>query len=324
MSDDIFLPDRFVPWEKITRYDIAAFESALNDARDERDMQRFLEANPRLLIQQINGGGDAWVIPRQRLRRNYETDFMIAQNESTGLAWYGVELERPQAIMFTKKGDLSASLTHALRQINDWRDWFSHNRDYAERPPKPSGLGLTDIDPELEGLIIIGRDSDIDESTHERRRRWARHHRVKIETYDWLVSQARERWEIAQDDAVKTANEINHWQTISALTDSEVPGPVMQKHFHNFGPAEQPRGPMWKPASNWTSDIPSKFGNLIAEIDQILGQAARSKSVEYDKSSDYVILVLKDVITSAQAEKIRQVGRNSSIKYLLSALVYTE
>ena len=64
MSDDIFLPDRFVPWEKITRYDIAAFESALNDARDERDMQRFLEANPRLLIQQINGGGDAWVIPR--------------------------------------------------------------------------------------------------------------------------------------------------------------------------------------------------------------------------------------------------------------------
>ena len=89
MSDDIFLPDRFVPSEETTRYDIAAFESALNDARDERDMQRFLETNPRLLIQQINGGGDAWVIPRQRLRRNYETDFMIAQNESTGLAWYG-------------------------------------------------------------------------------------------------------------------------------------------------------------------------------------------------------------------------------------------
>jgi hypothetical protein len=322
MSDYAISPELFVPWEEITRYDIAAFESALNSARIERDMQLFLEANPRLLIQQINGGRNAWVIPQKRLGWEYVTDFMIAEKASTGFAWYAVELERPQAKIFTKKGDISAALNHALRQISDWRDWFSRNRDLAERPLNRSGLGLTDIDPEVEGLIIIGRDFDIDESTHERRRRLVRDRRVKIETYDWLLSQAKARWETSQNGAVKTANEVQRWRTISALTDFEVPGPVREMHFSNIDPTEHKKGPMWKPLSDWTNDIPPKFDDFIAKVDQILGRGAESKSVTYDKPSDYIILTLKDIITPSQAEKIVQVGQGSPNKYLLTALVY--
>jgi hypothetical protein len=323
MSDYAISPELFVPWEEITRYDIAAFESALNSARIERDMQLFLEANPRLLIQQINGGRNAWVIPQKRLGWEYVTDFMIAEKASTGFAWYAVELERPQAKIFTKKGDTSAALNHALRQISDWRDWFSRNRDLAERPLNRSGLGLTDIDPEVEGLIIIGRDFDIDESTHERRRRLVRDRRVKIETYDWLLSQAKARWETAQNDAVKTANEVQRWRTISALADFEMPGPVREMHFSNIDPTEHKKGPMWKPLSDWTNDIPAKFDDFIAKVDQILGRATESKSVTYDKPSDYIILTLKDIITHSQAEKIVQVGQDSPNKYLLTALVYS-
>jgi hypothetical protein len=195
MSDDAIFPDLFVPWNEITLDEIAAFESALNEARIEADMQRFLEDHPRMLIQQVRRRSGAWVIPQKRLGAEYVPDFLLAEKDSGGLRWYAVELERPQAKMFKKNGDPSAELTHALRQISDWRDWLSHNRDYAARPSGQSGRGLIDIDPELEGLIIIGRDSDIDESTAARRRRLARNNRVEIETYDWLLSQARERAE---------------------------------------------------------------------------------------------------------------------------------
>jgi hypothetical protein len=199
MQDDTFFPDLFVPWEEITPGEIAAFESALNGARDERDMQRFLENHPRMLIQQISGGRGAWVIPQKRLGSEHVTDFLIAQKASDGFVWYAVELERPQAKIFTKKGDPSTTLNHALRQVSDWRDWLSHNRDYAIRPREQSGLGLIEIDPELEGLVIMGRDADIDQSTIARRRRLMRELRVKIESYDWLLYQARERLAARED-----------------------------------------------------------------------------------------------------------------------------
>ena len=194
MSDDTLFPDLFVPWEEVARDEIAAFEGALDGARDERDIQRFLEGHPRMLIQQISGHG-AWVIPQKALGSEHVTDFLIAQKSSGGFVWYAVELERPQAKVFNKNGDPSAALNHALRQIGDWRDWLSNNRDYAARPRERSGLGLIDIDPELEGLVIIGRDTSVNHGTTERRRRLMRERRVKIETYDWLLTQARERLE---------------------------------------------------------------------------------------------------------------------------------
>jgi hypothetical protein len=207
MPDDTFFPELFVLWEEVTPEDIAEFEDALNAARDEADMQRFLEDHPCMLLQLISGGRGAWVIPQKRLGSEHVTDFLIAQKASGGFVWYAVELERPQARMFNKNGDQSAALTHALRQISDWREWLSRNRDYAVRPREQSGLGLIDIDPELGGLLIIGRDSNLDESTTARRRRLARNYRVEIETYDWMLSQARERlaaWEQRMRDGTRS------------------------------------------------------------------------------------------------------------------------
>ncbi len=189
-----FFRGLLVLWDELTRAEVAAYKAALDTARDEGDMQRFLEAHPRLLIQQLTAGRRSWVIPKKRLGSEHETDFVIAQQASDGLIWYAVELERPQAKMFNKNGDPSAALTHALRQVNDWRDWLSRNLDYASRPRDRSGLNLIDIDPELEGMIIIGRDADLDRrATAPRRQRLERANRVKIETYDWLLAQASER-----------------------------------------------------------------------------------------------------------------------------------
>lgn len=217
-------------WDEITSDEIEAFESALDTARDEHDMQHFLEANPRILIQHLVGGHGTWVIPKKRLGSEHETDFVIAQRISGDFIWYAVELERPQAKMFNKNGDPSAALTHALRQISDWRDWLSQNRDYAAKPRERSGLGLTGIDPELEGLIIIGRDAELDQrATVSRRRRLERIHRIKIETYDWLLFQASERLKVLDKRARGMATTISKPHPITELVWTLLNNPPPQK-----------------------------------------------------------------------------------------------
>jgi hypothetical protein len=326
MSDDTLFPDLFVPWEQVTRYEIAAFESALDGAHDERDMQRFLEGHPRMLIPQISGEHGAWVIPQKRLGSEHITDFLIAEKTSGGFVWYAVELERPQAKLFNKDGDSSRTLNHALRQIGDWRDWLSQNRDYATKPREQSGLGLVDIDPELEGLIIIGRDADLDQSTTARRRRLMRERRVEIETYDWLLAQARARLQRHIAAAAHAANEINDWLNMSALSESEVPGPVRSMYFSNIDPAEHKTDNMFVPASNYTQDIPAKYHDFVREVERILKQRASwlsTVTVTYDKMHDYVSIVPSSIITFVQTEQIAQAAKDSSIKYLFNALVYT-
>lgn len=332
MPDNALFPEQFVPWDVITHNEITAFESALDGARDEHDMQEFLEDHPLFLTQLISGGSGAWVIPQRRLGAEYVTDFLIAQEASGGFAWYAVELERPQAKVFNKNGDPSAALNHALRQIGDWRDWLSNNRDYAARPHERSGLGLIDIDPELEGLIIIGRDANVDRDTTERRRRLMRERRVKIETYDWLLSQAKERFQRyralerqrRQTELPRAANEITEWLNMSALSDFEVPGPVRSMHFSNIDPAEYKIDSMFVPLSNYTQDIPSKYNEFLLKVKQILRPIdSRPPSVSYDEMHDYVTIVPSGVITLVQAEQINQAAKDSSIKYLLNAHVYT-
>ncbi len=156
-------------------------------------MQRFLEAHPCFLAQHLAGASGAWVIPQARLGSQHVTDFLIAEMDYGNLVWYAVELERPQSRIFTKNGDPSAALTHALGQIGDWRIWLSRNLDYATRPRCQSGLGLRDIEPQIEGLVIMGREHDVDPGkTGARRQSLERAHQVKIRTYDWLADQARE------------------------------------------------------------------------------------------------------------------------------------
>lgn len=184
--------EHLVHWNEITHDQLAAFKTTLDVAPNEAAMQTFLEENPQVLVQPIGGGYDRWVVPKARLGAEHETDFLVAERDAARYVWYAVELERPQARLFTAKGDPSAALTHAIRQVNDWRTWLSYNRDYATRAPEQVGLGLTDIDPELEGLIIMGREADIDPRTADRRARLTREHRIKIYTYDWLGERARE------------------------------------------------------------------------------------------------------------------------------------
>jgi hypothetical protein len=156
-------------------------------------MQTYLAAHPELLIQHFGGGHGRWVIPQKRLGAEYVPDFVIGERHSGGRFWTAVELEGPQRAMFTKAGDPSRYLWHAIRQIVDWRVWLEHNRDYAARDPSNDGLGLKDISPALTGLIIIGRRQDLPVRRQAFRRGLERQLNVQIHSFDWLLERLEER-----------------------------------------------------------------------------------------------------------------------------------
>jgi hypothetical protein len=108
-----------------------------------------------------------------------------------GFEWAAVELESPHAPMFTRAGDPSRQLTHAIRQIQDWRAWLQRNQNYAARPIAEGGLGLTDIVAAIPGLILIGRRDSIDPATNERRRQMVNDLNIEIHSYDFLLGTIR-------------------------------------------------------------------------------------------------------------------------------------
>jgi hypothetical protein len=191
-----------VDWTRVTMAEVDDFSVAVDAATEEAELQAYLQEHPRILVQTLRGGHGRWLISQKRLGSEYVTDFVIAEKSSIGFEWTAVELESPSAPLFTKAGDPSGTLNHAIRQITDWRNWLSYNRDYAARPKTKDGLGLIDIDPQLPGLIVIGRRSERDTATAERRRALGRELRIEIHTYDWLVAVAR-----AAADAINRTRE---------------------------------------------------------------------------------------------------------------------
>lgn len=181
------LRDFFTWWDCIKIEDVGELKHAIDSAEREEDIQQFLQSNPKYLIQHLGGGHGRWVIPKKKLGSEYVTDFMIAEKHSFGFEWQAVELESPLRPMFKKNGDPSQYLNHAIRQIRDWRIWLNRNQNYASQSRDKSGLGLTDIDSDVKGLIIIGRRSELSNLCIERRRQMVKETNIRIHTYDYLV-----------------------------------------------------------------------------------------------------------------------------------------
>jgi hypothetical protein len=182
------LREFFTWWDRVGIEDIESLVAAIDSAKKEEEVQKFLQENPKLLIQHLGGGHGRWVIPKARLGAEHVTDFLIAEKHSFGFEWQAVELESPLRPMFNKNGDPSQHLNHAIRQITDWRAWLKANQPYASRPRNDGGLGLTDIDTNVKGLILIDRRANVQQSTSARRRQMVQDLNIEIHTFDYLVS----------------------------------------------------------------------------------------------------------------------------------------
>jgi len=149
---------------------VRQLRATIESASAEKDIQQFLEEHPEILAHYLGTGHGRWCIPQKRLGAEHVPDFLVAELSSIGFAWFGVELKNPNAMLFNRKGDPSAALTHAIRQVADWRAWLKNNIDYAQRLRHKNGLGLIDIDANLPCYILIGRREVLSDNTRARRR----------------------------------------------------------------------------------------------------------------------------------------------------------
>lgn len=174
-------------WDRITSEETGSLKELLERNPDEPTVHRFLENNPKFLVQALTGGHGRYQISKPRLGSEYVPDFLIAEESSIGLEWYAVEIESPKAKAHTRAGLQSHQLTHAIGQIRDWRNWFRNNLDYARRSREQDGLGLIGIDDRVPGLILMGRRGQYPQRFNEFRRQTKDQERIAIHSYDWLL-----------------------------------------------------------------------------------------------------------------------------------------
>lgn len=191
-----------VHWLDITRNQVDSFERVLAAAQDERDLQRYLAAQPGILAHVLDGGHGRWVIPQKRLGDRFVPDFVLGHRWSGPTwEWILVELQtpvlrtgrNPDGRLFTKQGRFVEQLDEGLRQINEWRRWLETNLDYARRARSEHGLGMTEIGANPPGLLLIGREDDLTPEHAARRKQLADQHDIRIHSYDWLARAGR-RW----------------------------------------------------------------------------------------------------------------------------------
>jgi hypothetical protein len=122
------------------------------------------------------------------LAGKYVPDFLACDTDSLGLRWLLVELETPQSsITLSTKNELEAGARHGVAQIREWREWLQNNIDMARRPVEQDGLGLADIRPRSEGLVLVGRRAVLNDNAGAVRHPYREDDRIRIHTYDWLV-----------------------------------------------------------------------------------------------------------------------------------------
>lgn len=171
------------------REEVEQLERVVDEAADEKPVQAFLQEHPHILTTLMRGP-DRFSIPLVRLGRDLVADFFLADVDSAGIRWVLVELETPNSDMILRRSNqLDRFARKGLSQIKDWREWLQDNLDQARRSIHQHGLGLPDIRPQAEGLLLVGRRHRLGTGASGVRRQESEAARVAIHTYDWLLEQ---------------------------------------------------------------------------------------------------------------------------------------
>lgn len=169
--------------------DIEELRRAIEVARDERPLQALFERRPCILASLVRGP-QRFCIPKVRLGEKYVADFFLAEVSSSGVRWILVELETPDsATTLAKSNQFDKHARSGESQIREWREWLQNNLDMARRLRRENGLGLPDIRPQAEGLVLVGRRGRLRENSLELRNQLLENSRIQMHTYDWLLEQ---------------------------------------------------------------------------------------------------------------------------------------
>jgi hypothetical protein len=200
-----------------------------NSSCKEEVLHQFLKENFYLFHNSLEMNHPRGVYSKVSLGPTYVTDFITYFDKTPGRYWILIEIELPNVPLFTKSGDPSRYLTHAIRQVTDWQAWISDNLAYAR-------TFLTEILDPI-GVVVIGRrDSLTDENKRQLRQILRNNRQLEIMTYDRLIHNS------------LLSADINGWHGIS-VHDA--------KHLMQ-NPPPPPREPRYRESEH--ESIPSVAG----------------------------------------------------------------
>ncbi len=162
-------------WLHITRKKLMDYLSLLQKPHvSEEEIHKHIASNPYLLDPFY-----AHIWSKEPLGEELIADFIVRLMDGSYIA---VEIEKPTDLIMTRKGDMSAPTTHAIRQAIEYRSWLTDNRLYAqqrfENLRRPSCL------------VVIGMENSLSEKQQKLLTQRNEQGDVKIVGFDWLYQRA--------------------------------------------------------------------------------------------------------------------------------------
>ena len=147
----------------------------------ERHYQRFIAEHAGFLFSPE--WHSALILSKIRLGSEYEVDFVIPHDRaSLGLTYELIEIESPHSTPYTKHGDPSARLTHAVQQVQNWMVWLNANPGQAKRIFPATTLGDS---PSLTYTVVMGT-RDNSRNWLDRRNEFGKQTNILIRSFDWF------------------------------------------------------------------------------------------------------------------------------------------
>ena len=179
--------EEFEVHSPLTWEDVEQLQEVIEAADNEKPIQEFIERHPQILGALL-GGDVRFCLPRSSLGGKYVTDFLVSDVDSMGIRWVLVELETPRSTVTLKgSNELEQHARKGVSQVSEWREWLQNNLDTARRSRRNDGLGLVEIRPQSEGVVLVGRRALLFDNTHTVRNPIREQSRIRVHTYDWLL-----------------------------------------------------------------------------------------------------------------------------------------
>lgn len=164
--------------------DVREYLALLDSKAHETKIHSFLASHSYFFNGILDLNSYSPLYSKIKLGDDYEVDFAWLKYDSFGPEWKLVELEAANRVLFTKSGNPSAALTHAIQQVRDWHGWIHDHGEYARKIMPRIAYPL--------GFVFLGRRRDITATTQEKLKRLRYENRsyLAIHSLDWFANAA--------------------------------------------------------------------------------------------------------------------------------------
>lgn len=187
----------FIDQHKVTHHQYEEFKALVDKGAGEIEIDKFLRNNKEILSNALSffrtGHHGSWIIPQQDIKPSthepgLRPDYLIGGKNSDGFTWGIIDLKSSDAKIFSKEGNrvfFSNIVNKGVFQVLEYMNYCSKMQTYMRE-----GLNLVNF-RETSGLLIIGREKELDENSQrkELRAAWNRltNGNLCVRTYDALL-----------------------------------------------------------------------------------------------------------------------------------------